>query len=150
MTIVPSSATPVINTVWYNYPALPDSQGTGTTNIAGSVAVSALPPVAISALPSDDGTDYSANPLTLPAHLLTTIPALSTRIGYVVQNQSTDVLAVVFSAAGVSGPYTMILLAAAAGAGQPGGSIDGSGLPHAGQIDIYGPSAVDNVAVREW
>lgn len=147
----PSSGTPAIKTTWYNYPALPDDSGAGSTNITGSVSVSGA--VSVTALPTSSGTDVSANSPALLGQHLASLPASATRKGFVVQNNSAETVQVVFTIAGGGtgdNPTVLLLAANTAGAGNPGGSIDFAGMPHAGQIDVYGATSTDQVAVRDW
>jgi hypothetical protein len=149
---VPSSGTPSFKTYWYNYPALPDGSQVEAV-IAGAVAISSLPPVTIVTPPSGLGTEDSENSAGLAAHLLKTIPANTVRKGFVVQNQdNTAPLQVVLSAAGgtPAADGTIIILNPAGAAGEAGGSIDFSGIPHAGDIQIYSSNATAPFAARDW
>lgn len=146
--ITPNTGNPTVNCSFYNYPALPDEQGGSVTTISGSVVVSAMPAVDVASLPSGTGTDGSSTPPTLLTNHLTSIAANSNRQGYLIQNLSTDPVQVVLSAAGTGG--TVYVLNPASIAGQAGASIDFSGVPHNGQIDIYGTSGSDSVSARVW
>lgn len=153
VTVTPSSGTPSINCAFFNYPALPDEQGGNVSTIQGDVAVSSLPAVDIAQVPTGIGTDYSAaTPPTLYTNHIASIPANAERIGYVIQNQSTNLnpVQVVFSTSGVGAGDTIIILNAPTIAGAAGGDVDFNGLPHAGQIDVYAQSATDQVAARAW
>lgn len=148
--VTPSSGSPTVNTAWFNYPALPDEQGGSVSTIQGSVVVSALPDVTIAQVPTGNGTDYSANAPSLAANLLLTIPANADRIGFFIQNLSADPVQVVLSAAGSGAGDTVMVLNPAGGTGQAGGSVDFSGIPHGGEIQVYAANASDAVTARAW
>ncbi len=142
VTLTPASGTPSIPTFWYDWPAFPDEGG----SFAGStVAVTTIPAVQPR---GSVGTDHSSAAPTLAAHLLLTIPVNSNRNGYIIQNQSADQLQAVYDD-GLGGTATILLLAPVA-ANQPGGSLAAAGMPHWGQIRVYGPNAGAQVAARDW
>lgn len=90
----------------------------------------------------------AASLIAAGASLLATIAANPNRIGYVVQQQSANVIWVVLDD-GLAGTATTIVLDPAAGANRQGGAIDMSSGPHAGRIRVYGTSG-SQVAVAEW
>jgi hypothetical protein len=148
--IVPSSGAPSIPCAFYNYPALPDASGSGVTGISGTVNIGTMPDVTIGTPAGGIGTDVSVNPPGLLGTHLASLAANPARKGFLIQNQSAETIQVALSVAG-SAPYTVILLLPnSAGAGTPGGSIDFSGCPHDGQIDVYGTSGADQVAIRDF
>jgi hypothetical protein len=145
---VPSAGTPSLKTYWYNYPALPDGSQVEAV-ISGAVAISSLPAITIVTPPSAVGTEDSSNPPGLLATLMKTIAANPIRKGFFVQNQAVTPVQVVLSTAG-GGDKTIIVLNPASVAGQAGGSVDFSGLPHAGEIQIYGTAGTEIVVARDW
>lgn len=146
VTLIPSSGTPQIPTYWYNYPALPDSVG-DVVAISGSVLVTGT--VTISQGPEATGTDNSANAPALLAHKILTINSNASRKGFLIQNLDTSgPIQVALSTTGSDN--TVIVLNAATIAGNAGGEIDGSGIPHSGQIDVYSATAAPAVSAREW
>lgn len=105
-------------------------------------------------LANGDNDDASANGqtptslLAAGAVLLATIAPASRRIGFLVQQQSANVIWVVLDDGG-AGASTTIVLDPAAGANRQGGSLDMSSCPHSGRIRVYGTSG-SQVAVAEW
>jgi hypothetical protein len=104
------------------------------------------------AAPGSTGSDFSANAPSLSGlTLLARIPAPSSpRRGYLIQAQCTAGLIVVFDKeAGGSNP-TFIILAGAPVNGGQGGTLDMSGMPHTGKIEIYSSAADCQMAARVW
>lgn len=104
------------------------------------------------AAPGSTGTDFSANTPSLSGLiLLATIPAAaSPRRGYLIQAQCTAGLVVVFDTE-LGGPNpTRIILAGAPVNGGQGGTLDMSGMPHTGKIEIYSSAADCQMAARAW
>jgi preprotein translocase subunit Sec61beta len=97
------------------------------------------------------GSDHSANAASLAGlNLLATISGNASRHGYLVQAQCTAGLTVAFDDdAGTLTP-TIVVLAGAASAGGPGGSLTMAGMPHNGRIRIYSSSSGCQMAAREW
>ena len=94
--------------------------------------------------------DASANPPTIPGalNLLATV-APGNRSGfYSIQNQSVNQLTVVLDD-GNGNAQTVFILGVAAGAGQPGGSMDNGMSAHVGRIRVYG-TAGSQVAIRVY
>jgi hypothetical protein len=102
--------------------------------------------------PGSTGSDFSANAPSLAGlTLLATVPTpASPRRGYLIQAQCTAGLVVVFDReTGDSNP-TMIILAGAPVDGGQGGTLDMSGMPHTGKIEIYSSAADCQMAARAW
>ena len=101
--------------------------------------------------PGNAGSDFSANAPSLSGlTLLATIPAPSSpRRGYLIQAQCTAGLAVALgNESGGSNP-TVILAGAPVNGGQ-GGTLDMTGIPHTGKIDIYSSAANCQMAAKAW
>lgn len=122
--------------------ALEVSDATTHTDLASIIT-------ALNNPPGDTGTDYSANAATLPANLILTIPTNTSRKGFVIQNNDTDV-AVVLMDDGSGGNETQILLAAASAAGQPGGSVDFSGMPTQGRLRVYSANTAPPISAHDF
>lgn len=105
-------------------------------------------------LGSADNNDASsagqtaATLLAAGAVLLATLAPRPRRIGYLVQQQSANIVWVVLDD-GASNTATTIVLDPAAGANRQGGSLDMTSCPHQGRIRVYGTSG-SQVAVAEW
>ena len=104
------------------------------------------------ASPGQSGADYSANAGSLSGlALLATIPAPSVpRLGGVIQAQCTAGLTVALDDQGGSLSPTIVVLAGPAANGGQGGSLDLSGMPHTGRIQIYSSAAGCQMAARAW
>lgn len=148
--IVPSSGSPSIPVAFYNYPALPDASGTGTVGLTGTVDIGTMPEVTIGTPAGSTGTDVSNNGAGLLGTHLASLAANPTRKGFVVQNQSAETIQVALTVAGSLPATVILLLPGSGGTGTPGGSVDFSGCPHQGQIDVYGTSSSDQVAIRDF
>jgi hypothetical protein len=104
------------------------------------------------AAPGSNGSDFSANAPSLSGlTLLAAIPTPSSpRRGYLIQAQCIAGLVVVFDReTGGSNPTRIILAGAAVNGGQ-GGTLDMSGMPHTGKIEIYSSAADCQMAARAW
>ena len=100
----------------------------------------------------ETGADYSANALSDPptAHLLKTIPAFRSRLGFFVMNLDTaDTVYVVFDKDGTD-TSTIAPLDPAPTAGGMGGSVTAHGMPHNGRIRIYGTNSTTKMTARVW
>ncbi len=102
--------------------------------------------------PGSAGSDFSANAPSLSGlTLLATIPAPSSpRRGYLIQAQCTAGLIVVFDREVGGSTSTLIILAGAPVNGGQGGTLDMSGMPHTGKIEIYSSAADCQMAARAW
>lgn len=102
--------------------------------------------------PGNTGSDFSANAPSLAGMaLLATIPAPSSpRRGYLVQAQCTAGLIVVFDGESSGSTPTVIVLAGAPADGGQGGTLDMTGIPHTGKIEIYSSAPNCQMAARAW
>lgn len=94
--------------------------------------------------------DASANAPAIPGalNLLATLPVNPQRIGYIVQQQSVNVLTVAFDD-GASSTPTVLILDPAAAANRQGGAFTFTGMPHYGRIRVFG-LAGSQVGAAEW
>lgn len=116
----------------------------------GTVTIAPGSSVAVSTPPSGLGTDDSVNKPSALGHLVITIAANTSRKGFFVQNQSAATIQVVLTAAGGSDTTFVLLAPNVSGAGFAGASVDFSGMPHSGEIQVYATNTTDQVAARDW